>query len=36
MKVLRTIRFDQSDDHVFALAAQPDEIALSGAFAFLD
>lgn len=34
IKVLRTIRFDSSDDHVFATAADPDEIALSGAFAF--
>lgn len=36
MKVLRTIRFDQSDEHVFVLPAPPDEIALSGAFAFVD
>jgi hypothetical protein len=34
VKVLRTIRFDQSDDHVFVAPAGPDEIALSGAFAF--
>jgi len=34
IKVLRTIRFDSSDDHVFATPADPDEIALSGAFAF--
>jgi len=34
IKVLRTIRFDSSDDHVFATPAGPDEIALSGAFAF--
>lgn len=33
-KVLRTIRFDSSDEHVFATPADPDEIALSGAFAF--
>ena len=33
-KVLRTIRFDASDEHVFATPADPDEIALSGAFAF--
>ena len=33
-KVLRTIRFDASDDHVFATPADPDEIAVSGAFAF--
>jgi len=34
LKVLRTIRFDSSDEHVFATPAAPDEIALSGAFAF--
>ena len=34
MKVLRTIRFDASDDHVFVNPAGPDEIAVSGAFAF--
>ncbi|MEE4238335.1 MAG: DUF6505 family protein, partial [Anderseniella sp.] len=34
MKVLRTIRFDASDDHVFVNPAKPDEIAVSGAFAF--
>lgn len=34
MKVLRTIRFDASDDHVFVNPAQPDEIAVSGAFVF--
>jgi hypothetical protein len=34
MKVLRTIRFDASDDHVFVNPAQPDEIAVSCAFAF--
>ncbi len=34
MKVLRTIRFDASDDHVFVTPAGPDEIAVSGAFAF--
>ncbi len=33
-KVLRTIRFDQSDDHVFEIPAGSDQIALSGAFAF--
>ncbi len=33
-KFLRTIRFDNSDDHVYAAAAQPDEWAISGAFAF--
>ena len=34
IKVLRTIRFDSSDDNVFVTPAGPDEIALSGAFAF--
>lgn len=34
MKLFRTIRFDQSDDHVFDPAAGPDEWAISGAFAF--
>ena len=34
MKLLRTIRFDQSDDHVFDDSAGPDEWAVSGAFAF--
>ncbi len=34
IKLLRTIRFDSSDDNVFATPAGPDEIALSGAFAF--
>ena len=34
MKFLRTIRFDGSDDHVFAVGALPDEWAVSGAFAF--
>ncbi len=33
-KILRTIRFDSSDDNVFVAPAGPDEIALSGAFAF--
>ena len=36
MKLLRTIRFDASDDHVYAAAAGPDEWAVSGAFAFAD
>lgn len=35
MKFLRVIRFDASDDHVFARAAVPDEWAVSGAFSFL-
>lgn len=34
MKLLRTIRFDDSDDNVYARAAVPDEWAVSGAFAF--
>ncbi len=34
VKVLRTIRFDSSDEHVFVTPAGADEIALSGAFAF--
>ena len=36
MKLLRTIRFDQSDDNVYETAAAPDEWAVSGAFAFAD
>lgn len=36
MKVLRTIRFDASDDQVFERAAGSDEWAVSGAFAFWD
>ena len=34
MKLLRTIRFDASDEHVYAVAATPQEWAVSGAFAF--
>ena len=34
MKLLRTIRFDGSDEHVYATAALPEEWAVSGAFAF--
>jgi len=34
MKLARTIRFDESDENVFRLAASPDELAVSGAFAF--
>jgi len=34
MKLARTIRFDESDENVFRLAAEPDELAVSGAFAF--
>lgn len=36
MRFPRTIRFDASDDHVFARAAAADEWAVSGAFAFAD
>jgi hypothetical protein len=36
MRLARTIRFDESDTNVFALAAEPDEWAVSGAFAFSD
>ncbi len=35
MKLLRVIRFDQSDDHVFERPAAADEWAVSGAVAFL-
>ena len=35
-KFLRTIRFDASDDRVFARAAAAGEWAVSGAFAFAD
>lgn len=34
MKLLRTIRFDSSDERVFERAAASDEWAVSGAFAF--
>lgn len=34
MKLLRTIRLDQSDTFVFATAAEPGEWAVSGSFAF--
>jgi hypothetical protein len=34
MKLLKTIRFDASDERVFELAAMPEEWAVSGAFAF--
>ena len=34
MKLLRTIRFDDSDDQVYARAAVPGEWAVSGTFAF--
>ncbi|MGD9785999.1 MAG: DUF6505 family protein [Hyphomicrobiaceae bacterium] len=36
IKLLRTIRFDASDDAVYDLAAGADEWAVSGAFAFAD
>lgn len=34
--MLRTIRFDATDTFVFTRAAEPDEWAISGAFAFVD
>ena len=34
MKLLKTIRFDASDERVYDLAAAPEEWAVSGAFAF--
>lgn len=34
MKLARTIRFDESDERVFDVAAQSDEWAISGGFAF--
>jgi hypothetical protein len=36
MKLLRTIRFDESDTRVFASAAAPGEWAVPGTFAFAD
>ena len=36
MRFPRTIRFDLSDEQVFERAAEPDEWAVSGAFAFAD
>lgn len=36
MKALRTIRFDESDEHVFERPANPGEWGISGAFAFAD
>lgn len=36
MKLLRVIRFDHSDDHVFARAAPADEWCVSGGFEFAD
>lgn len=35
-RFLKTIRFDASDTFAFPLAAEPDEWAISGAFAFAD
>lgn len=34
MRLPRTIRFDASDENVFRVAAEPGEVAVSGAFAF--
>ncbi len=34
MKLARTIRFDESDGNIFRVATEPDELAISGAFAF--
>ncbi len=36
MKLLRTIRFDSTDEKVFPRAAAADEIAVAGAFVFAD
>lgn len=36
MKFLRAIRFDNSDDHVFARVATADEWCISGGFEFAD
>ncbi len=36
MKFLKTLRFDRSDTSVFETAAEPEEWAVSGAFAFAD
>ncbi len=36
MRLARTVRFDDSDEQVFELPAQPDEWAISGAFEFSD
>ncbi|MGH7002444.1 MAG: DUF6505 family protein [Alphaproteobacteria bacterium] len=36
MKMLRTIRFDATDETVFERAAAPDELAVAGAFLFAD
>ncbi len=34
MRMLRTIRLDASDDHIFPFAARNDEAAVAGGFAF--
>ena len=34
MKFLQVARFDASDDHVYSLAAQIDELAVTGSFVF--
>ena len=36
LRFLKTIRFDASDTFAFPLAAEPDEWAISGGFAFAD
>ena len=36
LRLLRTIRFDQTDERVFPQAAEPGEWAVSGAFGFPD
>jgi hypothetical protein len=36
VRLARTIRFDESDEQVFELPAQPDEWAISGTFEFSD
>ncbi len=36
MRLARTLRFDESDERVFDVPAEPDEWAISGAFEFSD
>ena len=36
MRLLKTIRLDRSDEHIFSNAAEPGEWAVSGAFVFAD
>src|SRR5258708_35089164 len=36
MRLLKTIRLDRSDEHIFSSAAPPGEWAVSGAFVFAD